>query len=122
MRGFPDISYNAGCYTTIITYSSFPGGGEPGWYYACGTSEGAPSWAGIVADLNQYAGKPLGLLNPALYAIGGAGQFPRIGRDITVGNNAFIPGVAGYSATPGWDPASGWGTPNLVEVPSLLIQ
>ena len=122
MRGVPDISYNGGCFTTIITYSSYPGGGEPGWYYACGTSEGAPSWAGIVADLNQYAGRPLGLLNPVLYALGGAGKFSRIGRDIKTGNNAFIPGVPGYSAKLGWDPASGWGTPNLVEFPGLLIE
>jgi subtilase family serine protease len=127
MRGVPDISYNGGCFTSIITYSSYPGGGEPGWYYACGTSEGAPSLAGIVADLNQYAGRPLGFLNPALYALGGAGKFGEIGRDITVGNNAFITGVAGYSATRGWDPASGWGTFNLVELPGrelagLLIE
>jgi subtilase family serine protease len=122
MRGVPDISYNAGCYTTIITYSSFPGGGEPGWYYVCGTSEGAPQWAGIVADLNQYAGRPLGWLNPALYALGGAGKFPRVGRDITVGNNAFIPGVPGYSATPGWDLASGWGTPDLAEIPYRILE
>jgi subtilase family serine protease len=122
MRGVPDISFNAGCLTTIITYSSYPGGGEPGWYYACGTSEGAPAWAGIVADLNQYAGRPLGLLNPAVYARGGAGRFCQIGRDITVGDNAFIAGVPGYSATWGWDPASGWGTPNLVELPGLLIE
>jgi subtilase family serine protease len=116
-RGVPDISYNAGCYTTIITYSSFPGGGDPGWYYVCGTSEGAPQWAGIIADLNQFAGRPLGWINPALYAIGEEGQFPRIGRDIRVGNNAWLPGVPGYSAIPGWDLASGWGTPNLAEIP-----
>ena len=122
MRGVPDISYNGGCFTTIITYSSYPGGGEPGWYYACGTSEGAPSWAGIVADLNQYAGRPLGLLNPALYALGGAGKFDLIGRDITVGDNGFLAGVPGYSATRGWDPASGWGTPNLVEFRGPLIE
>jgi subtilase family serine protease len=122
MRGVPDISFNGGCFTTIITYSSYPGGGEPGWYYACGTSEGAPSWAGIVADLNQYAGRPLGLLNPALYALGGADKFDLIGRDITVGNNGFLDDVPGYSATRGWDPASGWGTPNLVEFPGRLIE
>jgi subtilase family serine protease len=122
MRGVPDISYNAGCYTTIITYSSYPGGGEPGWYYACGTSEGAPQWAGIVADLNQYRGRPLGWLNPLLYAIGGVGQFDLIGRDITQGNNAFQPGVAGYAAAPGWDPATGWGTPDLNQLPERLLE
>jgi len=73
------------------------------------------------ADLNQYAGRPLGFLNPALYAVGGLGRFSGFGRDITVGNNALV-GVQGafapgYEAARGWDPASGWGTPNLVELP-----
>ncbi len=122
MRGVPDISYNAGCFTTIVTYSSYPGGGQPGWYYACGTSEGAPQLAGIVADLNEYLGRPIGWLNPILYAIGGTGLFDRIGRDITVGDNAFVPGVAGYAAKPGWDPATGWGTPNLIELPGPVVQ
>jgi subtilase family serine protease len=117
----PDISYNADCYNAILVYLSFLGPDSAGWYTICGTSEGSPQWAGIVADLNQYAGRPLGLLNPALYAAGGFGQFYHFGRDITVGNNILVdvPGAAttGYYAAPGWDPASGWGTPNLVELP-----
>jgi subtilase family serine protease len=100
---------------------SYFGPGDAGFYSICGTSEGSPQWAGIVADLNQFAGRPLGFLNPALYALGGSGRFSTVGRDITVGNNALldVPGATapGYSATPGWDPASGWGTPNLVELP-----
>jgi subtilase family serine protease len=121
MRGVPDISYNADCNNAILIYLSYFGPDSAGWYTICGTSEGSPQWAGIVADLNQYAGRPLGFLNPALYAAGGLGLFHKFGRDITVGNNALI-GVAGavapgYSAAPGWDPASGWGTPNFVELP-----
>jgi len=122
MRGVPDISANAGCFTTVVIYSSFPGGGEPGWTYICGTSEATPVWAGIVADVNQFLGRPIGWLNPILYAIGGSGQFDQIGRDITVGNNAFVPGVSGYSAAPDWDPASGWGTPNLTDLSGPLVR
>jgi subtilase family serine protease len=121
MRGVPDISYNADCNNAILIYLSYFGPDSAGWYTICGTSEGSPQWAGIVADLNQYAGRPLGFLNPALYAAGGLGQFYKFGRDITVGNNALIdvPGAVapGYSAARGWDPASGWGTPNFVELP-----
>jgi subtilase family serine protease len=122
MRGVPDVSYNAGCVNNFITlYLSFLGSGTAGYYGVCGTSAGSPQWAGIVADLNQFAGRPLGFLNPVLYAIGGSHRFDRIGRDITVGNNALldVPGAVapGYSAERGWDPASGWGTPNLVELP-----
>jgi len=121
MRGVPDVSYNADCNNTILVYISFLGPADAGFYGICGTSEGSPQWAGIVADLNQYAGRPLGFLNPALYELGGVGHFSSFGRDITVGNNALleVPGAVapGYSATPGWDPASGWGSPNLVELP-----
>jgi subtilase family serine protease len=121
MRGLPDVSYNADCYNVISIYASFPGSGGADWYGICGTSEGSPQWAGIVADLNQYAGRPLGFLNPALYALGGAGHFSSIGRDITQGNNALldVPGATapGYYATRGWDLATGWGSPNLVELP-----
>jgi subtilase family serine protease len=115
-RGIPDVSYNAdGFNSPILVYLSFLGDDEAGYYFIGGTSEGSPQWAGIVADLNQLAGFPLGFLNPKLYALGGAGQFTRYERDITQGNNSYG-GVAGYSAAPGWDPASGWGTPNLSQL------
>jgi subtilase family serine protease len=121
MRGVPDVSYNADCNNAILIYLSYFGPDSAGWYTICGTSEGSPQWAGIVADLNQYAGRPLGFLNPALYATGGFGQFYKFGRDITVGNNALVdvPGAVapGYSAAPGWDPASGWGSPNFALLP-----
>lgn len=114
-RGIPDISYNADPYTPILIYVGFLGSANAGYYFIGGTSEGSPQWAGIAADLNQYAGQPLGFLNPALYSIGGSGHFREIGRDIKVGNNGYN-GVPGYAATPGWDPASGWGTPDLDKV------
>jgi subtilase family serine protease len=125
-RGVPDVSYNADCNNVILVYLSYLGAAEAGFYGICGTSEGSPQWAGIVADLNQYAGRPLGFLNPALYALGGIGRFGSLGRDITVGNNALleVPGAVapGYSATRGWDLASGWGTPNLVELPKHAFE
>ena len=127
MRGMPDVSYNASVDNDFIwVYLSFPGSGGPGWYGIGGTSEGAPQWAGIVADLNQYAGRSLGFLNPALYALAGDGLFGSFGRDITAGDNQlrFVPGAVapGYAATKGWDPASGWGTPNLVELPEQALK
>jgi subtilase family serine protease len=125
-RGVPDVSYNADCNNVILVYLSYFGPADAGYYGICGTSEGSPQWAGIVADLNQYAGRPLGFLNPSLYALGGFGRFSGFGRDITVGNNALldVPGAVapGYSATPGWDPASGLGTPNLVELPKHMLE
>jgi subtilase family serine protease len=76
-----------------------------------------PQWAGIVADLNQFAGHPLGFLNAKLYALGGRGRIYDFLNDVTIGNNG-IPGVPGYNATIGWDLATGWGTPDLIRIPS----
>ncbi|MFL6697598.1 MAG: protease pro-enzyme activation domain-containing protein [Vitreoscilla sp.] len=67
-----------------------------------GTSAVAPLWAGLVALLNQKLGHPVGLLNPLLYgSLAGKGT-----HDITVGNNGS------YSAKAGWDPCTGWGSPD----------
>jgi subtilase family serine protease len=121
MRGVPDVSYNADCFNSILVYLSYLGASSAGYYGICGTSEGSPQWAGIVADLNQFVGRPLGFLNPTIYAVAGLGDFGSIGRDITKGNNALlqVPGATapGYSAKTGWDPATGWGSPNFADLP-----
>src|SRR5579875_3450996 len=86
-RGVPDISYNASGGTPILFYLSFIPG-QAGWYLVAGTSEGSPQWAGIIADGNQYAGHPLGFINPALYAIGNSSQRSFTYHDVTIGNNS----------------------------------
>jgi subtilase family serine protease len=108
-RGIPDVAYNADPNTPILVYLSFLGPQYAGYYSIGGTSEGSPQWAGIIADANQLAGHPLGFLNPKLYAIGAESD---LFHDITFGSNASN-GVPGYTATPGWDLMSGWGTPDL---------
>jgi subtilase family serine protease len=86
---------------------------------AGGTSFGSPTFAGVVAILNQKAGRQ-GNINPALYALSAAnvGAF----HDITSGNN-IVPcdpatvdcptsGTAkyGFSAGPGYDQVTGLGS------------
>jgi kumamolisin len=66
-----------------------------------GTSAVAPLWAGLIALLNQKLGKPLGFINPRLYAGVGTGF-----RDITSGNNGA------FAAGPGWDACTGLGVPD----------
>lgn len=66
-----------------------------------GTSAVAPLWAGLTARLNATLGAPIGFVNPLLYGIG-SGPF----HDITQGSNGA------YSAGPGWDPCTGWGSPD----------
>jgi subtilase family serine protease len=116
-RGIPDLSFNADGNTPILVYLSFFGPAFAGYYTIGGTSEGSPSWAGIVADLNQFAGHPLGFLNPKLYTLGRRGRIYDFFHDVTTGNNS-IAGVPGYSATPGWDLVTGFGTPDLTRIPS----
>src|SRR5208282_79855 len=112
-RGIPDVAYNADPTTPILVYVGFfPDPNDDGYYFIGGTSEGSPQWAGIIADANQLAGHPLGFLNANLYSLAALVGQSQFFHDITIGNNGFA-GVPGYSATTGWDLASGWGTPNL---------
>jgi len=79
-----------------------------------GTSAVAPLWAALVARLVQAGGKPLGLLQPALYGTVAAGAVAPGFRDITEGNNGA------YQAGPGWDACTGLGVPNGAELLASL--
>jgi subtilase family serine protease len=127
-RGTPDISMSAAVNGGCWVYMSFagietPGVSDPGWYIFGGTSEATPIFSGIVALADQVAGHRLGLVNPALYALGAASAHGvNTGLvDITAGNNSFN-GVTGFNAGPGYDLASGWGTINAARfVPALAL-
>jgi subtilase family serine protease len=122
-RGTPDISMSSAVNGGAWVYWSFPGASGAGWYIIGGTSEATPIFSGIVALADQVAGRRLGLINPALYALGAAsGHAPGTGLvDITAGDNSFA-GVTGYTATHGYDLASGWGTINAARfVPALAL-
>jgi subtilase family serine protease len=114
-RGVPDISMSAACSGLVDTYQSFPGTTPAGWYYVCGTSEATPLFAGIVALADQVARHPLGVINPALYAMAAAhdpGIVPVTQGDNTV---SFEEGgtqhtVNGYAATSGYSLVTGLGT------------
>ncbi len=83
-----------------------------------GTSAPTPSFAGIVALLNQTQARPgLGNINPALYRL--AQSTTNVFNDITTGNN-IVPcaasspncqnGSMGYQAGPGYDLVTGLGS------------
>ena len=121
-RGTPDISMSAAVNGGGWIYLSFAGAGGPGWTVIGGTSEATPIMAGIVALANQQAGHRLGLINPALYALGALQQHgvPNTGIvSVTSGNNSFG-GVTGFDAAPGYNLATGWGTIDAAQfVPAL---
>jgi len=94
------------------------------WTQIGGTSASAPLWAGLIAIANQMAGHPLGFINPGLYKLAQSSNYTQDFHDITQGNNSVsYKGVTvpGYSAVPGWDPATGLGTPNAEKLLSDLI-
>jgi subtilase family serine protease len=80
-----------------------------------GTSASTPLWAGLVALADQYAHHDLGFVNPAIYRIGHSSSYYKAFHDVTTGTN-------GYSAAPGWDPVTGWGTPNAHVLIPLLAR
>ncbi|MEM3197258.1 MAG: protease pro-enzyme activation domain-containing protein [Conexivisphaerales archaeon] len=90
-RMVPDVSLDASVYPG--TYIVFPGNVT---YITGGTSEASPTLAGLLTLVMQYLGRPLGLINPALYKLG-ASAF----TSITYGYN--IPWVAssGYNLVTG---------------------
>ncbi|GAC1637332.1 MAG: S53 family serine peptidase [Candidatus Dormibacteraceae bacterium] len=75
-----------------------------------GTSAATPLWAATIALINQDLKKKglreVGFANPALYWMGeNAAKLPtKPFHDVTTGNNLA------YSATSGWDFATGWGS------------
>jgi kumamolisin len=96
-RGVPDVSGDADPetgYKILVDSESLVIGG---------TSAVAPLWSGLIALLNQKLKKPVGFLQPTLYGLAmTAGAF----HDITSGSNGA------FSAGPGWDAASGLGSPS----------
>ncbi len=124
-RGLPDVALEASPQDPALIYMSFLGEGG-GFYPVAGTSEAAPLFAGIVAVADQVAATSLGLLNPALYALGQA-KAPGL-IDVRSGGNsvAFLQGgrrysVTGWNSRPGFDLASGWGTINGAKLVSELV-
>jgi subtilase family serine protease len=75
-----------------------------------GTSFAAPRWAGFLALANQQAvvggSSTLGFVNPVIYSFGKGASYHVDFHDITSGSNGR------YSAQPGYDLVTGWGSPN----------
>jgi kumamolisin len=96
-RGVPDVCADADPNTGYNIY--YDGAAS----VVGGTSAVATFWAGLLGRLNQKLGTPVGYFNPLLYStLGKSSAF----NDIVKGSNGA------YSAGPGWDACTGWGSPN----------
>ncbi len=124
MRGVPDVAADGDPHTgfPVVTANA---GGEYTISGHAGTSAAAPTWAGIIALADQYAKRHLGFVNSAIYEIARSSQYHQAFHDVTVGNNTaeFPPEtITGYRAGPGWDPVTGWGSPNAEVLVPLLAR
>jgi len=137
-RAVPDVAFNASplhdpyliCETGFCVSPNGYRDGPDGHLEAVGgTSAAAPSFAGILAILNQAAGSGgLGNVNPSLYAL--AKAHPSAFHTITTGNN-IVPctlgstgcpasGQYGYSASSGYSPTVGLGSVDATALVTLL--
>ena len=124
MRGVPDVAADASQDTNMAYARSTPGG----TYELTpdgGVSAATPFWAGLIALADQEAGHPLGFVNPAIYRIARGPLYHKAFHDITAGNNTATDNgvtITGYQAGPGWDPVTGWGTPDAQVLVPLLAR
>jgi hypothetical protein len=136
-RAVPDVSLSAAGHDPYLLCLEGSCSNGFGFLYAVyGTSASAPSFAGIVALIDQKAGQRQGQIAPRLYQLAAAetlatcnasntAQLPAsncIFNDVTVGTNA-VPGEAYYNtaletypATVGYDLASGLGSVNIANL------
>jgi subtilase family serine protease len=125
MRGIPDVAADANPNTGVPVVTADPGGGYTISGHG-GTSASAPIWAGIIALADQYARRHIGFVNPAIYRIARGPHYHQAFHDVMAGpaNTARFPNgnVNGYQAKPGWDPVTGWGSPNAEMLVPLLVR
>jgi len=108
MRQLPDVAAAADPWSGWDTYT------DGSMTVAGGTSAATPFWAASMALVAQYAQQrgdgQLGFVDPMLYAIAARPQRPPAFHDITVGANRY------YPASPGWDFATGLGSPEVANL------
>ena len=119
-RSIPDISAIADTNTSIaVRYSSSATGVSSGAFG--GTSVAAPEIAGMEAVTENFiaaqtypgATPPIGFTGPVMYQLGNSGHSDSYFRDVYCGNTASPSGGPdGDAAQPGWDAATGWGSPD----------
>ena len=107
-RDVPDIALIASPNSPGVFFADYNAGGV----VCCigGTSLSAPVWAGFASVIGQITGNSrLGNLNRVIYPLANS-QYANAGfHDVTIGNTNYN-GVTGYTAGPGSDLATGWGT------------
>jgi kumamolisin len=117
-RQVPDVAAAAGDDSPYQIYYT-PGDGTAPWTTASGTSAAAPFWAGVALLLREVAQHEgvgrLGYLNPMLYDLAAGDRTRAVFHDVTVGGNLL------HQATPGWDDATGLGSPDVTALARAIV-
>jgi kumamolisin len=119
-RSFPDVAFNADPQSGQEAWVSYHKNSSdpytPMWLTLGGTSIAAPQWAGFTALVNEARGSKgsIGFLNPIIYAIAPADR-ANLFNDVTQGDNN------GFSAGPGWDAVTGWGSMKASPLLTYLV-
>jgi subtilase family serine protease len=113
-RDVPDISMGAdGNAPGFFVYSREAGSHTASLVTTGGTSIASPMWAAISRLIAQSQRVTrLGNINPRLYELGNL-QSPASGLHDVISGNNDDGGIPGYSAGPGYDQVTGWGSPNI---------
>ncbi len=93
-----------------------------------GTSFAAPRWAGFMALVNQQAvnngtapAGGVGFINPLLYAVAAGSSYNSDFHDPATGNNDTAAQPVWFNAVPGYDLATGVGSPNGQNLINALV-
>src|SRR5262249_16782116 len=109
-RAFPDVVANAGAKSDVYV------NGDPS--VISGTSISTPLWAAFATTWNNNnianSRPKIGFLAPILYSLGQSFHASKNFYDITSGTNGLTPG-------PGFDEASGWGSPDVDKLANNLV-
>jgi subtilase family serine protease len=101
------------------------GGGPVVWDQYGGTSLSAPLFAALAKIIAQQQGTWLGLFNTRLYNLAAGGLANHGIRDVLStskgpNNNGFN-GVTGFTAGPGYDQVTGWGTVDMANFVKAFV-
>jgi kumamolisin len=117
-RHCPDVAAAADGDTGYLLFETDVETGEPGWKMVGGTSAAAPFWAGVMALIQQKAQaagiEQLGFLTPLFYQL--AVSHPDAFHDVVRGGNLL------HDARPGWDEATGLGSPVVSVLADAIIE
>ncbi|GAA1977954.1 cell wall-binding repeat-containing protein [Catenulispora subtropica] len=133
MRVLPDVAMNGSLATMVQVDTTEWDGANNRWLETSmgGTSVAAPEFAAVLADTKEAAGHAVGFANPSLYALNSSAYHDVTSRPgITEGvfsggskSELYQVGMdTSLTATPGYDNATGLGSPNAGFVDALAAQ